>query len=239
MDVDEAAAAIAANSRELRVPIAAKVQDTGLSEDPLEAQRPSASGVGSDAEADHARSAAVLLSGAHPEKGSVIERLSASFTMTRRTGGSGQCRIVFATQIKRGLIPRSARLPQPPNGLLEGRKTVEKPTESTSTATQSMQNSRVRYLRCKNYAVLGGSGCRTVTRMHEAARSIWEFGHLRDVIRRGGDDRGRRAPGRCIRTRSRRWVTRTSGRGCPLCQRKLRHQEQTDRKLHFIFLRRR
>ena len=32
---------------------------------------PSASGVGSDAGADHARSAAVFLSGAHPEKGSV------------------------------------------------------------------------------------------------------------------------------------------------------------------------
>ena len=47
---------------------------------------PSASGVGSDAGADHARSAAVFLSGAHPEKGSVHAGMTLDQVLAQHIG---------------------------------------------------------------------------------------------------------------------------------------------------------
>src|ERR1700689_4411132 len=47
---------------------------------------PSASGVGSDAGADHARSAAVFLSGAHPEKGSVHAGMTIDQVLAQHIG---------------------------------------------------------------------------------------------------------------------------------------------------------
>src|SRR6202522_2600188 len=47
---------------------------------------PAASGVGSDAGADHARSAAVFLSGAHPEKGSVHAGMTIAQMLAQHIG---------------------------------------------------------------------------------------------------------------------------------------------------------